>query len=66
MERMIEKKIPMPKRGRWMELVSHMEKGDSVYLETEKDAAAMYMAFKQAKRKSVRRKEHDGFRVWAL
>jgi len=65
----IEKNIPPPKnRGKWVELASKMEVGDSVLLDNTAQAVSLGLAMKRVKKGKVVTAKQDcgNIRVWRV
>jgi len=64
----IEKNIPIPKRifGKWDDLASKMEVGDSVLFEKTNEASAFYLAAKRLGKKTTQRKINGKIRCWLI
>jgi len=63
----IEHNVPVPPgRGLWSSFVSEMTPGDSVLVDTRKEAAAFSYALRRSGHRPAIRKENGKYRVWHL
>ena len=62
----IEKGIPVPQRnrGKYIDAVNQMEKGDSILFPNRGAAMCFYCTTRRMKVKTFMRKDGDGVRVW--
>lgn len=65
----IEKNIPIPnwhRRGKWIEVLLNMKKGDSILLEAPNDSNAIRLRARKMGVKLSIRKTKDGLRAWRV
>ena len=65
----IEKNIPISKHGKtgkWSSIGKQMEIGDSVLVNSRKEATSISIALKKTGYKGVTRKVDNGIRVWKV
>ena len=65
----IDKNIPIPDKGRhgkWKELVSQMDVGDSVLIDNKRERSAINNAMVAKGYKGTQRIEGDKIRVWRI
>lgn len=66
----IDKNVPIPRKyariNKWQETADKMRGGDSVFVKTASERAALINALKAQGKKATSRQWESGFRVWAV
>jgi hypothetical protein len=66
----IDKNVDLPKvnniNAPIMNMLKDMNYGDSVLVQTKKEAVSLRVILGRLKFKSTRRKVHDGYRIWRI